>query len=491
MRALCLAAAAISLACRQPKVPEAPLTILLPGQVLSLDPNREMDMITDSVLFNVFEPLVGIDDKLRIRTMLAESWENPRPEQWRFHLRRNVRFHDGTPLTASLVRDVFLEVRRSPEFEASNFLTPVEDIVVIDEHTLDFITHRPRLLLTNLTTVYVTKRSAGEGFPPLVGTGPYQIREWSPSTRVELARYAGYWGAPPEFGEVAFESVPDAGQREARLVAGKADIIFRAPHTLAARVAPGVRFVHRKGVTVFYLGVNLRQRQGPPLDDLRVRRALHLGLDREALVRQFLHGLGSVATQPIPPDVFGYNPELPEPRRDLVQARRLLEEAGQTRGFKVRLDLDPPQLEAGRIIERSLAEIGVRVELNVVTHEEVYSLAQAGKSDLSLMGWVFSSGEAGEFYEFCLHTPGTGYGFNNYGGYSSPPLDAIAESNGLILQPRGRRDGLWKAAALAMEELPVIPLYVPDDTWGVSDRIRFTPRADNELWLPDVLRNEH
>ena len=70
------------------------------------------------------------------------------------------------------------------------------------------------------------------------------------------------------------------------------------------------------------------------------------------------------------------------------------------------------------------------------------------------------------------------------------PLDAIAESNGLILQPRGRRDGLWKAAALAMEELPVIPLYVPDDTWGVSDRIRFTPRADNELWLPDVLRNE-
>ena len=334
IRALCLAAAAISLACRQPKVPEAPLTILLPGQVLSLDPNREMDMITDSVLFNVFEPLVGIDDKLRIRTMLAESWENPRPEQWRFHLRRNVRFHDGTPLTASLVRDVFLEVRRSPEFEASNFLTPVEDIVVIDEHTLDFITHRPRLLLTNLTTVYVTKRSAGGGFPPLVGTGPYQIREWSPSTRVELARYAGYWGAPPEFGEVAFESVPDAGQREARLVAGKADIIFRAPHTLAARVAPGVRFVHRKGVTVFYLGVNLRKRQGHPLDDLRVRRALHLGLDREALVRQFLHGLGSVATQPIPPDVFGYNPELPEPRRDLVQARRLLEEAGQTRGFK-------------------------------------------------------------------------------------------------------------------------------------------------------------
>ena len=107
--------------------------------MLSLDPNREMDMITDSVLFNVFEPLVGIDDKLRIRTMLAESWRI-RARTWRFHLRRNVRFHDGTPLTASLVRDVFLEVRRSPEFEASNFLTPVEDIVVIDEHTLDFIT---------------------------------------------------------------------------------------------------------------------------------------------------------------------------------------------------------------------------------------------------------------------------------------------------------------------------------------------------------------
>ena len=145
-------------------------------------------------------------------------------------------------------------------------------------------------------------------------------------------------------------------------------------------------------------------------------------------------------------------------------ARRLLEEADQVRGFSVRLDTDAPQLEAGRIIQRSLAEIGVRVLLNLVSHEEVYSLAQAGTSDLSLMGWGFSSGEAGELYEFCLHTPGAGYGFNNYGGYSNARLDAIAELNGLILDPRARRDALWKAAALAIEELPVLPLFVPDDT---------------------------
>jgi len=359
---------------------------------------------------------------------------------------------------------------------------------VIDDATLDFITQRPRLLLTNLATVYVAKRNADGAFPPLVGTGPYRIRKWRSGGRTELTRNPGYWKLRPAFGEVAFESVPDAAQREARLVAGGADIIFRAPHTLAARVGPGVRLVQRKGVSSFYLGVNVRPGRGCPLSDLRVRRALHLGLDRQAMVREVLHGLGEVSTQPVPPDVFGYNPELAEPRRDLAQARHLLEQTGQAKGVSLRLDIDAPQLEAGRVMVRSLTEIGVHVELNLVSHEAVYSLAEAGTSDLSFMGWVFSSGEAGEFYEFCLHTPGTGYGFNNYGGYSSPPLDAIAESNGLLLDPRARRDALWKAAALTMEQLPVIPLYVTDDSWGVSDRVAFTPRADNELWLPDVLR---
>src|SRR6185503_7931882 len=99
-------AALLHAACSAPRVGRDRLTVLLPDDVLTLNPNEEVEVVTDSVLSNVYEPLVALDQNLAPRTMLAESWEHPRPDQWRFHLRKGVRFHDGTLLTAAHVRDL-------------------------------------------------------------------------------------------------------------------------------------------------------------------------------------------------------------------------------------------------------------------------------------------------------------------------------------------------------------------------------------------------
>lgn len=467
--------------------PSRALIVLLPSAVVSLDPNREVESVTESVLFNVYEPLVGFDEALGIRTMLAESWEHPRPEQWRFRLRPRVRFHDGTPLDAALVRDALLSLKADAGREASKYLSQVAEIVAVDERTLDLVTHEPRAILASLPVVYVTKPNAAGGVPELVGTGPYRLASGEPGGRVELESARGYWGPKPEFERVVFETVVDVEQRIARLEAGSADIAYDAPPELSGQSTGGVRFVRQPGLSLFYIGLDLGPYGPPPLRDRRVRQALHLAIDRARLVESFLHGAGQVATQPIPPAVFGYNPALGTPARDPERARALLREGGGT-GLRLRLDVSRERLAAALLVQEDLAAIGVRVEPNPLARNEVHQRAKTVGSQAFLVGWSFSSGEASEFYEFCLHTPSDRFGFTNYGRYSNPDIDAIAEGNAAVLNPPARRRLLQQAAELAMRDLPVLPLFVADDVFGVRHGIRMRARADGEIWLPNVTR---
>ena len=485
------------------------VTILLSADIHSLDPNREIEQVTDSVLANVFEPLVGFDEELQARTVLAESWEHPAPERWRIHLRPGVTFHDGVPLTAGLVRDALMLIKDAPSDEAAQFLSKVREISVGADNTVDIVTDEPRAILAALPGLYIAKKNAAGDFPPLVGTGPYRIVSWKPQDRVVLERWPGYRGPAPAFREAVFVPVPDEAERLSRLAAGQADIAYAIPAE-GAREPVGVRFLSRPGLTVYYIGFNLREApanapvgssgaptnprrdsavpRGPrnPFRDPHVRQAFHLGIDRDALVEKGLSAKAAVATQPVAPAVFGFDPDVPRPLYDPVHARELLAQAGHGAGLRVRLDLPMARLSVGQLMQQQLRDIGVELALNVLDGEAVYQLAMAGKSDLFLVGWDCSTGEASEFYEFCLHTPSGQYGKGNYGGYSNPEIDLIAETNAGILDPRTRRRLLQKAAVIVMDELPVLPLWVRDDVYGVRSELTFRLRADASVRLADV-----
>jgi peptide/nickel transport system substrate-binding protein len=132
--------------------------------------------------------------------------------------------------------------------------------------------------------------------------------------------------------------------------------------------------------------------------------------------------------------------------------------------------------------------VGVDVELKAHAKESFYNFLRTGKSDLYVLGWNCSSGESSEFYEFLLHSPTSRYGRGNYGSYSNPTIDRIAETNAAILDQRARRAMLEEAAAVVMQDLPVLPLYVEDDLYGVREDVLFSPRADSEIKLIDVRR---
>jgi peptide/nickel transport system substrate-binding protein len=481
-----VALALLAAACSTAKPRKDSLTVLLDDDILSLDPNREIEQVTDSVLSNVFEPLVGFGQELEARTMLAESWEHPEPERWRLRIRRGVSFHDGVPVTPELVRDALLHIKDAPSDEAAQFLGDVREIAIAPDNSVDIVTAEPRAILVNLPGLYIAKRNSASDFPPLVGTGPYRLTAWKPGERVVLERWPGYRGPAPAFREVVFQPVPDGAERVARLADGRADIVYDVPPEAGPAGPAGARFLSRPGLTVSYLGFNLRNLPGNPFHDLRVRQALHLAIDREDLLERALAGQGAVATQPVAPAVFGYDPDVPRPRHDPGRARRLLAEAGHPQGFRARLDMATARLPVARVLQEHLRAVGVELDLNPLEGDGVYQMAETGKSNLFLMGWDCSTGEASEFYEFGLHTPAGQYGKGNYGGYSNPAIDSIAETNGAILDQRARRRLLQKAAVIAMEDLPVLPLWVRDDVYGVRSDLTFRPRADAAVRLADV-----
>jgi peptide/nickel transport system substrate-binding protein len=202
------------------------------------------------------------------------------------------------------------------------------------------------------------------------------------------------------------------------------------------------------------------------------------------MLRRVLHGTGAVPTQPIAPRVFGFNPDLPPPPYDPAQSRKLLAEAGHAKGLRVRLDYPHGRDAAAWLLQEQLARVGVTVDAHGLDRGELWE--QASRSSLFVAGWDCSTGESSEFFQFCLHTPRGAHGAANYGGFSNARIDEIVETNAAVLDQRQRQALLQEAAGIAMEELPVLPLYVEDDIFAVRSGLTFPSRADNALRLGDV-----
>jgi peptide/nickel transport system substrate-binding protein len=463
------------------------VTLLLTEDVFSVDPNRQVESVTDSVLSNVYESLVTLDARLQIRTALADRWENPTPERWRFHLRPGVRFHDGTLLTAQVARDALLALQRNPELEASGYLRLVTRIEAVDESTLDLVTREPRALLPSLLAVYIVRANSAGAFPPLLGTGPFRLVEWRQGKSVLLERWEGYWGVRPAKRRATFLPVPDPRERLARLESREADIAYGMEPVLTTQTMPkDVRLVRAPGITVYYLGFNVRPAPGNSLRDVRVRRAFHLALNRQEIVDKAIRGIGAVATQPVSPLVFGYNVHIRAAPTDPAEARKLLSEAGYGAGLQVRLDFPKPRISTARLIQESLARVGVQIELNPLDRNAVYEIAASGKSDLFFAGWDCTSGEASEFYEFNLHTRIGVHGSGNYGGYTNARLDELADGNAATLDPARRKVLLEEAATIVMNDLPILPLYIEDNLLGVRKEITFTVPADGVIRVAEL-----
>lgn len=474
--------------CRKQPPPAAlPLKVGLYAAPLGLDPHFHNEFLTFSVLSNAFEALTSLDAYLRVQPALAESWSSPDEATWRFRLRQGVVFHDGRPLRAADVVFSLQRARRHPRSEFASYLVAMQAVRATDERTVEIVTDRPNAMLpSRLAFVLVVPRGSPDEIVAPLGSGPYRIASIAGDGSVVLKAFERHWLPPAAEPEVQFQ-VLTGGGRGRRLLAGEVDVLVElAPEELSlVRSDRGFRVLSQAAPSVAVLQMRV---DVPPFSDARVRRAVHLALDRQALVEALLGGQGQPASQLVNRSAFGFDPDLTPAVRDLSAARRLLGEAGYPDGLDVALEYREGR--RAEPIARQLGEAGFRIRLEPRPLRKLMERLANGRTRLSYGSLVSDSGDASDVYDSTLHTrdPARGFGDSNYSGYANPRLDALIESAGGAAQLTARRKILQDCMRLAIQDLPIVPLFVHNQLYAFRTDVTWEPRADARVLAQDLRR---
>lgn len=471
-----------ALACGSPAGRERAVVVAIPAGLQSLYPHTQHEEYALSVLANVYDSLVDQAADLRLVPGLAQSWETPADDTWVFRLRQGVRLHDGRPLDAPLVAAALTRALGAPDSRTAAEGHLVRSIEATEPFTLVVKTARPLASPAFATSFLWVDCADGP-----CGTGPYRVESWTPGGDVRLSAFDPHWRGAPAVRHLRFAVMPAAAARVAALRDGRAHLALDPPaeDLPALRADPALRTASRPGLRVIFLGLRVAPQDGAdePLADLRLRRAVSLAIDRNALVKDALGGEAEVANQLVSPEVFGYAESLPALAHDPGAARALVAEAGAA---GLRLDL---HYAADKY--RGIAAVAARVArdlgtagLTVTTHAwppaEFSARHARGEFRLWLRGWM-TVRHAGLSYDYLLRTRAGVLGGENVGGYSDPTVDEALEASEGLQDDRLRRRHLSYAAHRAYDALPYVPLYRQNDLYAVSRSVEFRPRLDRRV----------
>ncbi len=443
--------------------------IALGTPMINLEPCSD-DHETNLVLGNVYESLVEYDKDFGLRPLLALSWETPGENHWIFRLRKGVRFHDGTPLTAADAVYSLLRARDHPESLLRAHFAPVESVTAPDPFTVAIATGSPIGDLPHHLTAAGIIRAGTE--PAGVGTGPYRLAEHGKGGAV-LAAFEGYWGGRPAVQELHF-FLTQPGDPIERILEGRPCLILRDAVRFAGLAERGFSVMQKPGLSVAYLGFNLAI---PPFDDARVRRAVALAVRSDRIVRERLQGSARPICQAVPFLAFGHHPGLacdPDPEA----AKRELTASGRPLPLPVTLLTAPKAEQTVRMIKEDLEAAGFAVELEVRPWPEVVERMLDRKASFYFSGYMSSFGNALPTLETLFASWGSSNTFN----YSSPRMDALLRQAAATSDDAARLPLLHAAAEEAARDLPLVALYNPLETYVFTPpTLKWEPRADGRI----------
>jgi peptide/nickel transport system substrate-binding protein len=468
----------IAAAARSPAPAQGPrrggkLVVGLSQDIPGLDPHPSTSTITYVVGSLVFQSLVDFDRDLNIRPVLAESWRvSPNGREWTFALRHGVRFHNGRELTADDVRFTFERIV-DPKTAARGrgALSVIERVQAVDSHTVRFHLARPSgaflsRIAQTFQAIVPPEAVAADGFKP-IGTGPFQLVEWKTNERIELKRFAGYWEPGlPYLDELTLKPIPDGTVRVTALQTGDVGFAQLIPlERLAELTQAGSRdYVVRQvrgGGGFSAVILNTRK---PPFNDVRVRRAAALAVDKQEVVLGVWRGFGQPVNQLMPPGSSFFF-KVADRKADVEQAKRLLAEAGVPRGFKLVHTVGQVSnlVPAAQVFQAQLGRAGVDVSLEVMDWA-AYIKRQRAIDFVSTNTGLFPKGDPDDAYFRYFHSKG---GANELsGGYANPTVDRLLEEAEATVEEKKRGELYARAVEIIQDEVPVIITALGDAAVG-------------------------
>jgi peptide/nickel transport system substrate-binding protein len=489
------------------------------GDYLSADPHAQNEGLNNNINDEIFERLTSRAKDLTLQPALATSWEILGPTRWRFHLRQGVRFHDGAPFSAD---DVVFSVERAqlPSSNFKVFATPVGKARKVDAHTVEFETPRPTppaVMLENVNAIRIMSKAwcdkHGAGRPQdfktgeetyasrnANGTGPYLLVKREPEVGTVLRKNPAWWGiAEKRFegnvDEIVYRPIKSDVTRMAALVSGEIDLVLDPLVNDIPRLktSGGIEVIEGPENRVIFLAMDQERAElkyssvkgRNPLKDLRVRQALYMAIDVDAIQRQVMRGQSRPTGAMVPTAGTSF-PEL-EPRllpHDPQRARKLLAEAGYPNGFDLTLDCPNNRYVNDERICTALAsmfaKIGVKARLNALPRAQFFQKVDQFDISMHLYGWGGAARDPGFTLTPVLRSrDGKGRGDFNSGRYRDDELDRLIDAVEVEMDPGKRRALMLQALARARDNIYVIPLHRQMIPWAVRKGVKAVHRPDN------------
>jgi peptide/nickel transport system substrate-binding protein len=460
------------------------LIAAIAGEPDQLDPNKTSAYFSFEVLENVYDTLVEPDADLQMRPALAESWDvSPDQLVWTFHLRRGVKFHDGSPLTAD---DVVYTYRRIIDQQLSNVdkLSAVTDVRAIDPATVVLrLKHPTPNLLTNLggfkgmAIVQRKNVESGQIATHPIGTGPFAFESQKSGDSISLKANPDYWGGPPKVAGVIFRFIPEKSTALSALQAGEIDWTDSIPTQRVNQLSgdDSVNLAVTPSNDYWYLALNEARK---PWSDVRVRQAIAYAIDRDSIVAATSYGTAAKNQLAIPKGSFWYT-DYGKYRYDIEQAKSLLQEAGASpKNLDMLVTNEYPEtVTAAQIIADNLVPLGITVNIRTVDFATWLDEQNSGHFDMLMMGWLGNI-DPDDFYYAQHHTNGT----SNAQKYSNPEVDRLLDAGRVETNPDARAGIYRKAATIIADQCSYIYLYNPSviQAWG-KNMAGYEPRRDKAV----------
>ncbi|WP_375310231.1 ABC transporter substrate-binding protein [Bradyrhizobium sp. A5] len=423
------------------------------------------------IVFSAFcDKLFDIDEKLNIVPQLALSHETSADgKEMTIKLRPGVKFHDGEPLDAEAAKFSIERHMTLPTSFRKSELASVDHVEVVDPLTIKLVLKTPYspliAQLTDRSGMMVSPKAAKEagdkfGLHP-VCAGPYKFVERVQQDRMVFEKFADYWNKDNiHIDRVVFLPIVDATVRLANLKSGGLDLIERVLATDIKDVRADSRLVLSTAPELGYLGLTVNvgndKSKGPLSQSAKVRQALDLSIDREALNQVVFNGEFTPGNQWVSPTHPYYQKAFPVRGRDVAKAKALLKEAGVT--TPVTVDYMIPkgaENEAvAQVIQSMAAEAGFDIKIRAVEFATTFKQAQAGEFQIFQINWSGRIDPDGNSYIFMRSKAP-----QNDGGYSNPDADKLMEDGRKTSNVAERKAIYEKLTKILLDDLPIIYIY--------------------------------
>ncbi len=479
------------------------------GDSLTLDPHAQNEGPTTQVSRQVYEALVTRGLDMSIEPQLATDWKTTDPNTWVFNLRKDVKFSDGTDMTA---KDVVFSILRAkqPTSDFKEYISTISDVKEIDNYTVQVTTSKPNpILLNQLSNIFIMSKKWSIDFGATVsqnwdggeetfsatnamGTGPFKITLREPNTKTVFERNSNWWGSMKDnsVSEIQLLPIKNSATRVAALLSGEVDLVTDAPVQDLARIGNSAdhNVVSTAQMRTIFLGMDQaadKLRSGNtgdnPFKKKEVRQALYQAIDIEAIKKKVMRGLSEPAGIITFPGVNGYTKDLDKRLPyDVDAAKKLLADAGYPKGFDVELRCPNDRYVNDEAICTAvvgmLGKIGVNVNLFAQTKSKHFKELKEDKGDFYMLGWGVPTLDSHYVFHY-LYESGASW---NKVNFSNSEVDAAIRVMEGEVDLDKRNAAIANAWKIVKDDISYLPLHHQVISWATKNNVDVPIRPNNE-----------